>query len=124
MHEGFVKPFAKAPGMAFLFFSPDEPGRLIRRIEAACRKNGDAATSLLMLRTTSRSLGVPVAALVKAVLDGDLRAARISKGGVGLSRYLVDVDEAASLVLSRPAATHPCPAGPVLSGGLAGQESP
>jgi hypothetical protein len=92
MREGLVKPFAKVPGVAFLFFSPDEPGRLVRRIEVACRRNGDAATSLLPLPAVSRSLGVPVAVLAKAVLDGDLRAARVSRGSVGLSRYLVDVD--------------------------------
>jgi len=97
--EGLVKPVVNATGVALHFYSPDESGRLIARIAAVSRKDGNGA-GLRPLPAVSRSLGVPVAGLVRAALDGRLRAVK-SGDGIGLSSFLVDVEESASLASLR-----------------------
>lgn len=97
--EGLVKPFVEGTGTVFQFFSPDESGRLIARITAVSRKDGNGA-GLRSLTAVSRSLGVPVAGLVRAVLEGKLCVVK-SGDGIGLSGVLVDVEESASLASLR-----------------------
>ncbi|MFU0503817.1 hypothetical protein [Pseudaminobacter sp. NGMCC 1.201702] len=59
-----------------------------------------SGAGLRPLPAVSRSLGVPVAGLVRAALEGRLRAVK-SGDGIGLSGVLVDVEESASLASLR-----------------------
>ncbi|MGB3501068.1 MAG: TniQ family protein [Mesorhizobium sp.] len=97
--EGYIKPFVEAAGTMSLFFSPDEPKRLMNLIASRCLAENGIAENTHPLPAASRSIGVPVSGLVSSIMDGKLRLAGVSRDGVGLSKFLVVTREAASLGL-------------------------
>lgn len=96
-----VETFVQATGAAYSFFSPDEAGRLVRRLSKFWKGRHASGTMALGLPGAARELNTPVAGLVSAILDGWLKVSGIAPAARGLSQVLVDVEKAAALSLAR-----------------------
>jgi hypothetical protein len=99
---GFVRRFVELQGFVYDFFSPSESYRFMERVLERAGETRPPDDRLVPLPQAAQELGVPVAALVREILEGRLRAAKNGwmRSG-GLSRVLVDMEVARELELTR-----------------------
>ena len=99
---GFVRRFVDVPGYVYDFYSPLERHRFMHRVIEQAGETRGADSRFTPLPHAARELDVPVAELVREILEGRLESwANGSARALGLSRVLVDIEAAAGLRLAR-----------------------
>ena len=99
---GFVQKFVELQGFVYDFFSPLESCRFMDRVLERAGETLQPDDRFVPLRQAAQELDVPVAELVREVLEGRLQATKNGwKRSGGLSRFLVDMEAASALELGR-----------------------
>lgn len=76
--QGLVDTFVQTTGAVYSFFSPDEAGRLVRRLLKSWNGRDVKGTRTVPLPGAVKELDVPVVRLVSAILDGSLDVSRVA----------------------------------------------